>query len=551
MPLDETCVLIGENNTGKSSILEAIRICLTRPMRASTNIFEEYDYHLPDGITDPTTADPIEITLTFTEAEGGELRKEASQRLEGLVQLSEESLQVVLRVTSQYSHTKKDYITNHEFLGVDGLPYRATPPYSVRNLQGLVPFFYLKSLRDAAQEFNARSAFWKPFVRAFETDDDGKKELESRLSDINDLIMKNQIPFEQVKKKLKEMAELMLLSSSDQVIIEAVPTNTFEILSGTKVYLASRTNAKIPIELYGSGTQSLSVIGLFNAFLESRLIEKYGESAKPILALEEPEAHLHPAATKAVGEMLQNMNGQKIVSTHSGELLAGIPLKDIRRLTQKGGRVIVNSIMGNEVFNDDEIARLDYIVRINRGNLLFSRYWLLVEGASDFHILQACARKLGYDLYSQGISCIEYAGQLGVDKLIKFANEFGIKWFVIVDGDSEGEKNLKKVEDNLGEGDLADYALVIPGGPLEVLLCKSGHGHVYINTMKQQGKEASDLTAKPGTDEYWNQVYKLQRDGKKVENALLVAEQIMSDQGEVPEVLENTIEQVVELARQE
>lgn len=48
LPLDDLCVLIGENNAGKSTVLDAVRICLTRPIGRSARVFEEYDYHLPD-----------------------------------------------------------------------------------------------------------------------------------------------------------------------------------------------------------------------------------------------------------------------------------------------------------------------------------------------------------------------------------------------------------------------------------------------------------------------------------------------------------------------
>ena len=46
LKLDETTVLIGENNTGKSTVLEALQICLSRSLTRKGDIFSEYDYHL-------------------------------------------------------------------------------------------------------------------------------------------------------------------------------------------------------------------------------------------------------------------------------------------------------------------------------------------------------------------------------------------------------------------------------------------------------------------------------------------------------------------------
>jgi len=66
--LDDLTVLIGENNTGKSTVLEAIRFVLTRGLgfRRGGQL-TQYDFHLKDETTTPQTAEPISITLHFAE----------------------------------------------------------------------------------------------------------------------------------------------------------------------------------------------------------------------------------------------------------------------------------------------------------------------------------------------------------------------------------------------------------------------------------------------------------------------------------------------------
>ena len=56
--LDETTVLIGENNSGKTAFLEAIRICLERLRGRERGPFSEYDYHLPDEESAPADSRP-------------------------------------------------------------------------------------------------------------------------------------------------------------------------------------------------------------------------------------------------------------------------------------------------------------------------------------------------------------------------------------------------------------------------------------------------------------------------------------------------------------
>lgn len=377
--LDDVCVLIGENNAGKSSVLDALRLCLTRSLTRRGSVFEEYDYHLADGTTEPSKANPIEITLKFDEREDDEWPDEVSQQLAEAEQVDGTSgrRSITLRVKSGYDKTTGDFATEYDFLDLAGNPLvKAKNPRTIISLQQIVPTFYLASLRDAAQEFRARSAFWGPFVRSLELTDEERAELESALADLNKKVLEKHGAFEAVKKRLEQTANLVPLGEKDPVSIDAVPSKIFDILSKTQVNLAAKTGARIPIVRHGSGTQSLAVICLFDAFLQSQLEAGYGENAEPLLALEEPEAHLHPAAVKSVGEMLGALSGQKIISTHSGDLLAGVPLTQIRRLRRRGGKVCVHSIQDG-VFSPEEIGKLDYKVRTTRGGLLFSRCWLL------------------------------------------------------------------------------------------------------------------------------------------------------------------------------
>lgn len=52
---------------------------------------------------------------------------------------------------------------------------------------------------------------------------------------------------------------------------------------------------------------------------------------------------------------------------------------------------------------------------------------------------------MGYDLYEDGVSCIEYT-QVGVEKFIKLADQLGIEWFVLADSDAAGNKICKFCE---------------------------------------------------------------------------------------------------------
>ena len=59
----------------------------------------------------------------------------------------------------------------------------------------------------------------------------------------------------------------------------------------------------------------------------------------PIVALEEPEAHLHPSAVRALWGIVCGITGQKLISTHSGVLLIRTSTSTIRRLGTADGIV--------------------------------------------------------------------------------------------------------------------------------------------------------------------------------------------------------------------
>jgi len=88
LPLDKLTVLIGENNTGKSTVLEAVKFVLNRSLgNQRGNQFTEYDFHLRDVNVTPQTAQPILITLHFAEENPDEWPDAIIQQMNEVIQL--------------------------------------------------------------------------------------------------------------------------------------------------------------------------------------------------------------------------------------------------------------------------------------------------------------------------------------------------------------------------------------------------------------------------------------------------------------------------------
>ena len=70
--LGEITVLIGENNSGKTAVLDALRLCLRDLGPRRRVVFDALDFHLHDASAEPSTADPIQMEIEFSEQEKGE-----------------------------------------------------------------------------------------------------------------------------------------------------------------------------------------------------------------------------------------------------------------------------------------------------------------------------------------------------------------------------------------------------------------------------------------------------------------------------------------------
>jgi putative ATP-dependent endonuclease of the OLD family len=513
LALDETTVIFGSNNTGKSTIMAAIHSVLSRAFGRKGGIFSEYDYHL-SGQTQPTDAPPIKITVTFSETAEGEWPDAKVQQLDKIVGLTAEGLQVVtLRVTGAYDDAINSFVTSSEFLDPTGNPY---PPNTnaLRKLQQLIPAFYLAALRDAAKEFRAGAPFWGPFVKALKIDPEVRAQIEQDIAALNQQVLEAHTGFESVKSRLAKSGKMVPLGGgAEPVSIEALPNRVFDILSKTQVMLSGTSGAALPLSQHGEGTQSLAVICLFDAFLDAQLIGEFGEGAVPILTLEEPEAHLHPAAVRAVGQMLSGFVGQKLISTHSGDLLASVSLNSLRRLRRVGDEVKVFSIEQGAL-TEKELLRLEHHVTRHRGGLLFAKIWIIVEGETDELAIQEAARILGFDLFGLGICCFET--NIGYAPFIKLADQLGIHWIATADGDPDGTRYVNTARGFLNGRVEANHIRQVPAWDIENYLCHSGFGQLYLQSMSPQKLQNNPLPNIQDAAAYWKQVIKNQGylDGK-------------------------------------
>lgn len=72
-------------------------------------------------------------------------------------------------------------------------------------------------------------------------------------------------------------------------------------------------------------------------------------------------------------------------------------LQHNRRLYTSNGKVAVGAVLAGAL-DDEEERKICFHITRSRGELLFARCWLLVEGESEFWILDGLARLLNRPL---------------------------------------------------------------------------------------------------------------------------------------------------------
>ena len=542
--LDQTTILIGENNSGKTAFLEAIRTCLERLRGRGRGPFNEYDYHLPDDDSVPADAAPIKIDLAFAEIEAEPWSDEVVQALADLLARDDnDRARVALRVTSSFDRDAGDFLTDWDFLDASGnpLPERKST-VQLTTLQRLAPAFYLSALRDASRHFAAKGRFWRTFLAEIGVPDDDRQKLETALADLNDQLIDAHQPLSEVRNRLEEARNVIQFGVNEVVSIDALPTKLFSLLSRAQVSLASRSGARIPVELQGEGTQSLAVLLLFGAFLRSKLSDLDPDAA-PIMALEEPEAHLHPSAIRSLMRTVSGLPGQKLLSTHSGDLLSSVPSSAIRRFAHGNGGIKVHRIEPGTLTPEEE-RKFDSHVRRNRGELLFARCWLLVEGETETTLLAGAADALSHDLDLAGVRCVEFS-QTDVGMLAKVANSLGIVWYCVLDNDSGRQKYEQRVRSQF-DAALEQDRLTMPYKNVELMLCDAGLGDLYESRMSPQKPQP---TSANGTSDYWKEVLEaLPNHYSKPEVAAEATARMTAGQTGVPDALSSILNKALEIA---
>lgn len=371
-------VLIGANNSGKSAILEAIRIALTRRWGQRGTGFTEYDVHLCDVRPDPKVGDPVVIEVELQEEAPNDWPEDLHGELEDIIQLDPISgrASIIMRVSCSWDAGEDTFVPRWEFLNVDRNPLagRGARAVNLQEFFQFLPVFYLEALRDVADEFSTRSQFWGKLLRTVQI----PEKLEQKSKRVFDLLNKRLLGADPLLANLAAgLSHISRVAAADvpgQADLRLLPLNTWDILSKAEIiYQTEGGKPWFPLARHGQGVQSLSIMFLFKAFVELILGDLYRPESSAVLALEEPETHLHPQAARSLWRHINELPGQKIVTTHSPYFLQHVPFRDIRVVRVEANGTTISSLPRQFRAAIPHIAALDPIIAASGGLITYDR----------------------------------------------------------------------------------------------------------------------------------------------------------------------------------
>ena len=459
--LQQVTALIGENAWGKTSLLRALWCLLGQGEVPYQFVLE--DFHRPNPVGSQPVSE-VQITLTFSEYRPDMcLHSARLSRLSPIWIKSKDGLHRIVYRAKARLGVASNIISTHQFLDASGHNLAIDSINDLLHILMLMnPVLRLRDARSTRDGVMDAEAQWDKLLGECYTP---LLMQETKLS----------AP-ETLQDGVQAILHLMEHYLNSVPPIHHKPRSAREIVTRPATLRGLSTLHSL---LKSSDAQAvqLAMAGLGAAMLQARGDREIEQEARPILILEDPESRLHPTMLALAWSLLEQLPGQKIITTNSGDLLATMPLGNIRRLVRNSGGTRCHKL-NDEQLSSEELRRITFHVRINRPMSLFARCWLLVEGETEIWLLSELANICGISLRGEGIRIIEFA-QCGVSPLIKAASDFGIEWHLLADGDQAGNKYASSVRALLRGEREHDRLTLSPARDIEHFLFQNGFAHVF------------------------------------------------------------------------
>jgi putative ATP-dependent endonuclease of OLD family len=434
--LEKTTILTGMNNTGKTSLLKALQLAL-----GNRQFISQDDFYIQGDVE----CDKIVVDLLIVPTDDDKQSENFSEDWEDIFTTDRIRINdtgnafVPLRTVINFDEITNSY-KSQQFILQNWPDFKQEDVnwFDIHNGRETsfyfdeVPFFYMDAQRDILDDTKLRSSYLGKMLSKIKYTKKDIEDIEEQIKLLNEKAVNSSAILSTIKTTL-EALDTAMDTRSEGIEITPFTKKIRDLNKGLAIYYTD-SQESFSMEYHGMGTRSWSSLLTLKAFI-AWLSSNARSAFFPVLAIEEPEAHLHPNAQKKLYGQINAIAGQKIIATHSPYIAAEAKLNQVRNFYKDEN--ITCGRINTEDLKPEDIRKITRQVIHTRGEIFFSKLIVFFEGETEEQAFPIFAQKhfdktpveLGVDFVGVG-GCGNYL------PFLRFAESLQIPWLIFSDAEN-------------------------------------------------------------------------------------------------------------------